>query len=104
MSAWCLGVLNSHHRFLLLYAAPVVWNVAMIATLVVFGAGTTLPRLAVMLAWGSVAGSALQFAGAAAGSCAVAPDLRLALDTDSRTCGRSPQLRAGVHQPRRRCR
>src|SRR4051794_38893003 len=26
MAAWCLGVLNSHHRFLLSYAAPVVWN------------------------------------------------------------------------------
>ena len=35
LSAWCLGVLNSHHRFLLSYAAPVVWNAAMIATLLV---------------------------------------------------------------------
>ena len=34
MSAWCLGVLNSHHRFLLSYTAPVVWNAAMIAALV----------------------------------------------------------------------
>src|SRR5439155_3626217 len=25
LSAWCLGVLNSHHRFLLSYAAPVMW-------------------------------------------------------------------------------
>src|SRR4051812_19758003 len=33
LSAWCLGILNSHRRFLLSYAAPVVWNVAMIATL-----------------------------------------------------------------------
>jgi len=24
LSAWCLGVLNSHHRFLLSYAAPVM--------------------------------------------------------------------------------
>ncbi len=61
LSAWCLGVLNSHHRFLLSYAAPVVWNAAMIATLVVFGPHTSLPRLAELLAWGSVAGSALQF-------------------------------------------
>ncbi|MGH7712781.1 MAG: lipid II flippase MurJ, partial [Gemmatimonadaceae bacterium] len=29
-SAWCLGVLNSHGRFFLSYAAPVVWNAAMI--------------------------------------------------------------------------
>src|ERR1700686_1889315 len=33
MSAWCLGVLNSHRRFFLSYTAPVVWNVAIIATL-----------------------------------------------------------------------
>ena len=62
LSAWCLGILNSHHRFLLSYAAPVVWNAAMIATLLRFGAQSTLPRLAEYLAWGSVAGSLLQFA------------------------------------------
>lgn len=60
-SAWCLGVLNSHGKFLLSYTAPVAWNAAMIATLVAFG-GTSLDRLAVDLAWGSVAGSFLQFA------------------------------------------
>ena len=31
MSAWCLGVLNSHGKFFLSYAAPVVWNLSMIA-------------------------------------------------------------------------
>ncbi len=59
MGAWCLGVLNSHRRFLVSYAAPVVWNAAMITTLVVFGPQVTPPRLAVLLAWGSVVGSAL---------------------------------------------
>ena len=29
-SAWCLGVLNSHRKFLLSYTAPVVWNLAQI--------------------------------------------------------------------------
>jgi len=61
LSAWCLGVLNSHRRFLLSYTAPVMWNAAMIVTLVVFGSQTALPRLAEILAWGSVVGSALQF-------------------------------------------
>ena len=79
LSAWCLGVLNSHHRFLLSYAAPVMWNAAMIATLVVFGGQTTLPRLAVLLAWGSVAGSALQFAVQVPVVLRVAPDLRFGL-------------------------
>jgi putative peptidoglycan lipid II flippase len=62
LSAWCLGILNSHRKFLLSYTAPVIWNVAMIATLVGFGRRMSLDRLAVTLAWGSVAGSAAQFA------------------------------------------
>jgi putative peptidoglycan lipid II flippase len=39
----------------------VLWNVAMIATLLFWGSHTALPELAWLLAWGSVAGSALQF-------------------------------------------
>jgi len=80
LSAWCLGVLNSHGRFLLSYAAPVMWNAAMIATLVAFGADTPLPRLAVLLAWGSVAGSALQFAVQLPAIVRVAPGARPAFD------------------------
>lgn len=60
-SAWCLGILNSHRRFFLSYTAPIVWNLAMIAALVGFGSGISQPRLAVILAWASVVGSALQF-------------------------------------------
>jgi putative peptidoglycan lipid II flippase len=83
LSAWCLGVLNSHHRFLLSYTAPVMWNAAMIATLVAFGARSSLPRLATLLAWGSVAGSLLQFAVQVPIVLKVAPDLRFALDAAS---------------------
>ena len=83
LSAWCLGVLNSHHRFLLSYTAPVMWNAAMVATLVGFGAHSSLPRLAVALAWGSVVGSALQFVVQVPVVLAVAPDLRLAIDLGS---------------------
>jgi putative peptidoglycan lipid II flippase len=61
MSAWCLGVLNSHHRFFISYSAPVVWNLAMITTLVAFGPRAAEFRLAEITAWGSVIGSALQF-------------------------------------------
>jgi putative peptidoglycan lipid II flippase len=61
-SAWCLGVLNSHGKFLLSYTAPVAWNAAMIATLLGFGGGRDLDSLAVYLAWGSVVGSFLQLA------------------------------------------
>jgi len=60
LSAWCLGVLNSHGKFLLSYASPVIWNAAMISALVVYGRSLTLPALAVAIAWASVVGSVLQ--------------------------------------------
>ncbi len=62
LSAWCLGVLNTHGRFFLSYAAPAMWNIAQIATL--WGLGGTLAgnRLVVALAWGALAGSVLQVA------------------------------------------
>ena len=62
LSAWCLGILNSHRRFFLSYTAPVIWNLAMIGTLVIWGGRVEQFPLAVALAWGSVLGSALQFA------------------------------------------
>jgi len=62
LSAWCLGVLNSHHRFFISYTAPVAWNLAMIASLVIFGRKMGQFPLAEYVAWGSVIGSALQFA------------------------------------------
>jgi putative peptidoglycan lipid II flippase len=61
LSAWCLGILNSHRKFFLSYTAPVIWNVAMIATMLAFGRRMDLSSLAVALAWGSVVGSGLQF-------------------------------------------
>ena len=82
LSAWCLGILNSHYKFLLSYTAPVLWNAAMIATLIIYG-GTELPRLAWMLAWGSVVGSALQFLVQLPVVLRLAPDLRFALDIGS---------------------
>ncbi len=83
LSAWCLGVLNSHHRFLISYLAPVAWNAAMIVTLLFFGGHTALPRLAVILAWGSVAGSALMFGVQVPAVLHSAPELRLAFDVAS---------------------
>jgi putative peptidoglycan lipid II flippase len=61
LSAWCLGVLNSHGRFFLSYSAPVLWNLAIIGTLLTFGDVASGYRLTQMAAWGAVAGSALQF-------------------------------------------
>jgi putative peptidoglycan lipid II flippase len=64
LTAWCLGVLNSHRRFFLSYAAPIVWNLAIIAGLVIGGSWNDLgaERLVESVAWWTVVGSALQFA------------------------------------------
>jgi len=62
LSAWCLGVLNSHRKFFLSYAAPVIWNAAIIVALVAAGGRAGQYSLAVVAAWASVAGSGLQFA------------------------------------------
>lgn len=63
LSAWCLGILNSHRRFFLSYVAPVFWNLALILTLVYYGAQkVSESELVLHLAWGSVVGSFLQFA------------------------------------------
>ena len=61
LSAWCLGILNSHHRFFVSYTAPVAWNLALIATLIFYGRKVGQFPLAEYTAWGSVVGSALQF-------------------------------------------
>jgi putative peptidoglycan lipid II flippase len=75
LSAWCLGVLNSHRKFFLSYVAPVIWNAAQVGVLVVAGTWVLAQRLntdatreaaladlAVALAWGVLAGGILQFA------------------------------------------
>ena len=62
LSAWCLGVLNTHRRFFLSYAAPSVWNIAQITTLVGLGGHLLGTPLVVALAWGAVVGSVLQIA------------------------------------------
>jgi putative peptidoglycan lipid II flippase len=63
MSAWCLGVLNSHDRFFLTYVSPVLWNAAIITTAILAGrrlAGFD-DDIATWLAWGTVIGAAAQF-------------------------------------------
>ena len=61
MSAWALAILNSHRKFFLPYIAPVFWNAAMIAALLVLGPGRPERELVVLLAWSAVAGGLLQF-------------------------------------------
>jgi putative peptidoglycan lipid II flippase len=83
ISSWCLGVLNSHRKFLISYSAPILWNVAMIAALLGFGGLNAPPELAVILAWASVAGALLQFLVQLPTALALTRPLRLSLDTTS---------------------
>ncbi|HEV8632360.1 MAG TPA: murein biosynthesis integral membrane protein MurJ [Thermoanaerobaculia bacterium] len=70
LSAWALAVLNSHRRFFLPYFAPVLWNVAIIAALLVAGSTLGGPQMTVeaknkllyAAAWGALAGGFLQLA------------------------------------------
>lgn len=90
LSAWCLGVLNSHRRFFLSYVAPVLLNAAQIAVLVgfgltVYGGGAdradALVGLATALAWGTLAGGVLQFAVQLPAVLRLVPHLRPSLRT-----------------------
>jgi len=80
LSAWCLGVLNSHRRFFLPYVAPVLWNAAQIVVLAAALVGDWDPTGAARaLAWGLVVGGFLQFAVQAVAVRRLAPDLRPSL-------------------------
>ena len=61
LSAWALGILNSHRKFFVSYTAPVLWNAAMITVLLVFGTRLDQRDLVVALSWGALVGGALQF-------------------------------------------
>jgi putative peptidoglycan lipid II flippase len=61
LSAWALGILNSHRHFFLPYFAPVLWNVAIIAALVGFAGRVELDALLMAAAWGALIGGFLQF-------------------------------------------
>lgn len=64
LSAWALGVLNSHRRFFVSYVAPVFWNLAMISAMVggavYLGLAPQSRDLVLALAWGALVGGALQ--------------------------------------------
>ncbi len=77
LSAWALGVLNSHRKFFLPYFAPVLWNVAIIAAMLFVGFTVfddpfgiaaldvvpvpALNRLLFAGLWGAAVGGVLQF-------------------------------------------
>ncbi|MDH3402302.1 MAG: murein biosynthesis integral membrane protein MurJ [Acidobacteriota bacterium] len=70
LSAWSVGVLNSHRRFFVAYFAPVIWNVAILSALWLAGGAAaaggeapavTLERIVLAGAFGALVGGGLQF-------------------------------------------
>ena len=104
LAAWCLGILNTHRRFFLPYAAPTLWNVTQIAVMVAVGATLAGGDLAVWLAWGVLAGSLLQLliqvpaAVRLAGGLAFRPSFRVAGVADVLTAWTPVVIGAGVAQ------
>ena len=61
VSAWALGILNSHRRFFVSYVAPALWNLSMIVAVVAAaGRGIGGADLILAMAWGALAGGVLQ--------------------------------------------
>lgn len=57
ISAWCLGILNSHRSFFSSYVAPVIWNVTQIAVATVaLAMGFANTDIVVAIAWAVVVG------------------------------------------------
>ena len=67
LSAWSLGILNSHRKFFVPYFAPVLWNAGIIAVLAAAYAQMDrvgridLDQLLMAAAWGALLGGFLQF-------------------------------------------
>jgi putative peptidoglycan lipid II flippase len=61
LSAWALGILNSHRKFFVPYFAPVLWNAAIIGALLAFAGRLAPDSLLIAAAWGALGGGLLQF-------------------------------------------
>jgi putative peptidoglycan lipid II flippase len=92
LAAWALGVMTSHRKFLAPYAAPVLWSAAQIVAVVVAATwfGARGEALAVWLAWGALAGAALQLLVLLPATRALLGALRPRIDL------RDPSLREAV--------
>ncbi|MCH7533482.1 MAG: murein biosynthesis integral membrane protein MurJ [Gemmatimonadetes bacterium] len=64
ISAWAIGILDSHRRFFVSYVAPVFWNITVITAMVAGGIywGLGQRDLVVVLAWGALIGGGVQLA------------------------------------------
>ena len=80
LSAWCLGILNSHGKFFLSYTAPVVWNATLIVATLAVGRHVAPEALVIYIAWAAVGGSLLQLLVQLPSTIALTRGLRLSMD------------------------
>jgi putative peptidoglycan lipid II flippase len=90
LSAWCLGILNSHRRFFVSYVSPVLWNAAMIAALLLWGGAASQGDLVIILGWAALVGGGLQFGIQLPWVLRLERSIRLRWDTEM------PEVRATV--------
>lgn len=81
MSAWCLGILNSHGKFFLSYSAPAAWNITIIVVTIAAGRRMAADRLVAAIAWGAVAGSFVQVLVQLPSVLGLVRALRISMDT-----------------------
>ncbi len=61
LSAWCLGILNSHKIFFLSYSSPLAWNTCIILTLIYCLTSSDKTQVIYLIAGSFLLGSILQF-------------------------------------------
>ena len=107
LSAWCLGVLNSHRQFFLSYVAPVLWSaaqiVALVAGVLVVGGYSEASQArpgggAGLGCWSAACCSSGSRSGRCAGCSA---RVRLSLDTSTGGPQRAQPVRPGAAGPGR---
>lgn len=82
LSAWCLGVLNTHRRFFLSFVAPVLWNAAQVVlATIAWARGWADADIARAAAWGVAVGGVAQFVVQVPVVRRVAPQVRPMLAT-----------------------
>jgi putative peptidoglycan lipid II flippase len=60
LSAWCLGILNSHKIFIISYSSPIVWNITIILGLLLYSNKNTIEENCFLAAYLFLLGSFFQ--------------------------------------------
>lgn len=83
MGAWCLGVLNSHRKFLLSYLAPIPLSITVILVTISVGHSVSDEHLLIDVAWAWVLGALISFLVQLPTVLGLLPGFRPSLDATS---------------------